>query len=186
MFVRSQIFKKLVKEAYSKGGLDVFNAGEELIVGGAYWRIQVIKDKIPKRELAAIIEFAGKLPEKGQAFTATKEGNQGKIIEEIPEADGMWMGISRISMITSRGENVRLLQSTDRKIYMVYEHILSLIDRSQVDWQDGESEVEGPFLVPDKTIIWRNNVMRLKVFCREDEASKELIEYMEGRQGGIV
>lgn len=78
MFVKTAQFKKMLKELYNGTGVEVFNTGEELRIGGGYWTITVKAGEINKENLAAIIEFTGNLPELGRGFCAGKDReNQG-------------------------------------------------------------------------------------------------------------
>ena len=76
MFITSQGFKKLINEAYKGYGLRIGNDGEGYYISGGYWVIWIMHGWIPKKELASIIELTGEMPEPGQGFKATKEGNQ--------------------------------------------------------------------------------------------------------------
>lgn len=76
MFITSQGFKKLINEAYKKGCLHIANDGEGITISGEYWEIWIMHGWIPKKELAAIIELTGAMPAKGEAFEASKDGNQ--------------------------------------------------------------------------------------------------------------
>lgn len=83
MFLKSAIFKRLLKEAYSGSGLRLHNDGEGTYIGGSYWGTWVRNGRIAKKELGAIIELTGELPEAGKGFLARKGGNQYEIWESV-------------------------------------------------------------------------------------------------------
>ena len=105
---------------------------------------------------------------------------------DIQNIDTDFVGISRITLTTSQDERVRLLQDDEGNIYPIYEDILKLIDPSKIDKNLGETLPDGPFIMKDGTIMWRNNIMALKVHPRRDENYKELADYLEKFPGGIV
>ena len=62
MFIEERILKRLIKQAYKAAGLVLVNTGEDYIIEGSYWAIQVQKEHLPKKIKAAIIELTGELP----------------------------------------------------------------------------------------------------------------------------
>lgn len=189
MFLKTTQFKKMLKEKYNSGGIEVFCSDSDTRIAGAYWMIAVKNGKINKENLAAIIEFTGELPKEGSGANISKTGNQGSFVlkdVDIQNIDTDFVGVSRITLTTSQDERVRLLQDDERNIYPIYEDILKLIDPSKIDKNQGETLPDGPFIMKDGTIMWRNNIMALKVHPRRDENYKELTDYLEKFPGGIV
>lgn len=189
MFLKTTQFKKMLKEKYNSGGIEVFCSDSDTRIAGAYWMIVVKNGKINKENLAAIIEFTGELPKEGTGANISKTGNQGSFVlkdVDIQNIDTDFVGISRITLTTSQDERVRLLQDDEGNIYPIYEDILKLIDPSKIDKNLGETLPDGPFIMKDGTIMWRNNIMALKVHPRMDENYKELVDYLEKFPGGIV
>ena len=76
MFLKSSIFKRLLKEAYSGPGLRLHNDGQGMYIGGSYWGAWVKNGRIEKKELGAVKELTGELTEAGKCFLATKGGTQ--------------------------------------------------------------------------------------------------------------
>lgn len=74
MFIKSAGFKRLINEAYNNNGLRIGDDGNGIYICGGYWTIWVRKGYIPKKELAAIIELTGEMPEEGKGFMSTKGG----------------------------------------------------------------------------------------------------------------
>ena len=83
MFIKSAGFKKLIKEAYNHNGLRIGNDGKGIYICGGYWAIWVRKGHIPKKELAAIIELTGEMPDEGAGFKSGKGGNQYEMPENV-------------------------------------------------------------------------------------------------------
>ena len=189
MFLKTTQFKKMLKEKYNSGGIEAFCSDSDTRIAGAYWMIAVKNGKINKENLAAIIEFTGELPKEGTGANISKTGNQGSFVlkdVDIQNIDTDFVGISRITLTTSQDERVRLLQDDEGNIYPIYEDILKLIDPSKIDKNLGETLPDGPFIMKDGTIMWRNNIMALKVHPRMDENYKDLADYLEKFPGGIV
>ena len=158
MFLKTTQFKRMLKEKYNSGGIEVFCSDSDTRIAGAYWMIAVKNGKINKENLAAIIEFTGELPKEGTGANISK----------------------------TQDERVRLLQDDERKIYPIYEDILKLIDPSKIDKNQGETLPDGPFIMKDGAVMWRNNIMALKVYPRRDANYKELVDYIEKFPGGIM
>lgn len=187
MFLKTTQFKKLLKELYTGTGVEVFNTGEELRIGGGYWMVVVKAGKINKENLAAIIEFTGNLPELGRGFCAGKDReNQGSFkLQEVPEGtiqDELYL--SRINFRYGDNASLRLLQDEDRTIHLLREDILKLIDPSKVE--SGEEMPNGPFLMTGGAIEWKNNIMTLQAMPVKSEDFKEVIEALKTIPEGIV
>lgn len=187
MFIKSAGFKRLIKEAYNNGGLKIENDGHGINICGAYWRMWIRKGYIPKKELAAIIELTGEIPEKGAGFTSTKSGNQYEIQEDvlvdvrgIAEACERCVNVTTLSVNTQTGVAERVLQAPDtNRIYLINEKFIEMLDNTRIRHSDGEIEAEGPLLGPLGGVFWKNNMMVLHVLCRESK-EKELVAYLEG------
>ena len=189
MFLKTSQFKKMVKEKYNSGGIEIFRSESDTRIGGAYWMVVVKNGKINKENLAAIIEFVGELPREGTGANISRKGNQGSFTLkdiDIQAIDTDFVGISRITLTTSQDERVRLLQDDEGNIYPIYEDVLKLIDPSKIDKNLGETLPDGPFIMKDGTIMWKNNIMALKVYPRRDNNYKDLTDYLEKFPGGIV
>lgn len=187
MFIKTTQFKRMLKEAYTGAGIEVYNTGDELRIGGGYWMITVKAGKINKENLAAIIEFTGNLPGTGEGFCAKKdESNQGSFkLQEISEGeirDDLY--ISRIAFRYGNNVGMRLLQSGNREIYLLREDVLKLIDMSKLE--PGEASPTGPLLMTDNSVEWRNDTMTLKAMLAKSDDFKEVVSALEGIPEGIV
>lgn len=187
MFVTSAGFKRLINEAYKAAGLHIGNDGDGYYISGGYWVIWIKNGMIPKKELASIIELTGGLPEKGEAFRATKMGNQYEIPwREAYDAMGNAQSCDDAMEITplildQAWHQARILQNTDNgTIVLINERFIDMIDNTVIDYENGETQAEGP-LISGKIqgVFWRNNIMALHVYPREDEENRKLLGFLE-------
>ena len=187
MFITSTGFKRLVNEAYKGAGLLVGNDGDGYYISGSYWVIWIRNGMIPKKELASIIELTGGLPEMGEAFRATKMGNQYEIPwREACDAMNNARSCNDAMEITplildQTWQQARILQNPDNgTIVLINERFVDMIDNTVIDYENGETQAEGP-LISGKIqgVFWRNNIMALHVYPREDEGNRKLLGFLE-------
>ena len=141
-----------------------------------------------KKELAAVIELTGELPAEGQAFTAYEEGNQYEI--EFPnETSAIALALECITMLEitplvlryATGQQARILQRADTgEITLINDQFTDMISNKAVDYDKGESSVEGPFLHPrTRGIFYRSDTMAMWIMPRTDDKNIELLKYLE-------
>ncbi len=187
MFLKSAIFKRLLKEAYSGPGLRLHNDGQGMYIGGSYWGAWVKNGRIEKKELGAIIELTGELPEAGKGFLATKGGNQYEIWESIMR-DVMGNAtkykrmpdVTKMLIRTKQGTLARVLQDRSTgEIMLLNEIFISLIDEKAVEQQ--ESFPTGPLAGDAEGVYWVNDIMAFMALPVDLEYSKtgKLIENLE-------
>ena len=187
MFITSAGFKRLINEAYKGAGLKIGNDGAGYYLAGGYWAMWIEKGCIPKKELGAIIELTGELPEAGSGFQATKSGNQYemqdnqyyRVMENASQCEDVLEVTSLI--LEQTYEQARILQDPKNlTITLINERFIKMIDNTVVQYQDGEIQAEGPMICGKmQGVFWRNNVMALHVFPRKDEGNKILMGYLE-------
>ena len=188
MFITTQGFKKLIKQAYKTGDLHIANDGLGYTIAGGYWRIWIKHDWIPKKELAAIIELAGELPEEGRAFAAYEEGNQHEI--KFPNERSamaialeceMMLEITPLVLRYATGQQARVLQRADTgEIALINDQFTDMITNKAIDHDKGESSAEGPFIHPmEYGIFYRSDTMAIQIAPRTDDKNIELLEYLE-------
>ena len=188
MFITSQGFKKLINEAYKGAGLNVGNDGEGYYISGGYWVIWIMHGRIPKKELASIIELTGEMPEPGEGFKATKAGNQ----YELPWHEAYaamthameceeYMEVTPMTLKYKNGQQARILQNpVNKTIVLIDERFIDIIDNTVVEYDKGEFQAEGPMISGKmQGVFWRNDTMALHVFPRTDDKNKRLIGYLE-------
>ncbi|MDD3416376.1 MAG: hypothetical protein PHY47_20630 [Lachnospiraceae bacterium] len=178
MFLNSNILKKLMKQAY-KRGLVIAQTEKRYYIAGGYWEMDVKKEFLPKTILAQIIELAGEVPDVGERFRATKDGNQ--IEFEMPievDARGFENDIEITQLILiSKGVHQRILQSPQTgDVKTVNNVFVEIADNTGIEKEKGEYRVEKPLYHDVKGILWANNVARLRAGFRYDEAHKRILE----------
>ena len=186
MFIKSAGFKRLIKEAYSGGVLRIGNDGNGIYICGAYWAMWIKKGCIPKKELAAIIELTGEIPEPGSGFKSTKAGNQYEITENAffevmknAKACERCANVTTLTINAQVGAALRVIQEPiANKIYLINEKLIEMIDNGCINRNDGEIEADGPLIGTLPGVFWKNNIMALHVAHRESK-EEELITYLE-------
>lgn len=188
MFITSQGFKKLINEAYKGAMLHIGNDGEGYFISGGYWVIWVKNKMIPKKELASIIELTGELPGPGEAFEASKSGNQYELpwreqyaaMKNARECDEE-MEVTPLTLKYYSGQQARILQNRNNgTIVLINERFIDMIDNTAVEYGKGESQSEGPMISGRvQGVFWKNNIMALNVYPRTDDENKKLIGFLE-------
>lgn len=188
MFITTQGFKRLIKQAYKTRDLHIANDGAGYTIAGGYWRIWIKHEWIPKKELAAIIELTGELPAEGQAFTVYEEGNQYEM--ELPNERSamtialeckMTLEITPLVLRYATGQQARVLQRADtREIMLINDQFMDMITNKAIDHNKGESPAEGPFIHPaEYGVFYRSDTMAMRIAPRTDDKNIELLKYLE-------
>lgn len=186
MFLTHAGFKKLINEAYKLGGgLHLVNDGAGLIIAGTYWAMWIRDGKIPKKALGSIIELTGLLPEAGEAFRASKAGNQTEfsdvrpaVLEVAQNAENatVEMHDTEITIETIDGAH-RLLQTETQQIYRVSAAVIKMVDLGAMEKDEGYPI--GPILGNYKGVYWFNDHMAFMLLPIGEETKLPLIEYLE-------
>lgn len=186
MFLRTQGFKKLLKEAVAGGGLLVGNDGTGICLCGNYWVMWIEDGCIPKKELAAIIELAGEMPEPGEAFRVYKGENQYEIMEgpvysvmKNAEECTEVLDITRIVIRNRKGKPLRILQDKFRRIILIDERFIDMIDNAVLDPGSAEKPVKEARAGRYPGVFWYNNIMALHVMPVAREGNEDIIFYLE-------
>ena len=184
MFLKAEILKKLMKEAYKKSGLAVANTGERIYIAGSYWEMDILKERLPKTILAQIIELAGELPDVGTRFLSTKDGNQmeiGKREEVVVDGDAMELKVTRMIFLSENRVLQRILQNPFGKNILINNLAIAMVSNAVTEEEKGECEPVGPLYAFQKGIFWANNWMRFRYAERTvDNEDAELISNLEG------
>lgn len=187
MFLKGTAFKKLIKEAYKEGRLRLKNDGEGITISGGYWSIWIVRELIPKERLANIIELTGQIPEVGEKFCVTAAGNQYEIYEteeisemETAEKCDTKLNVTKVLFSEPSGVHVRVLQNIEnKKIILINDKFVQMVDMRELDYKNGESGIHGPEVGREVGVFWRSNIMTLRVMPRTDEKGRELLEHLE-------
>ncbi|MDE7331242.1 MAG: hypothetical protein K2O16_03225 [Lachnospiraceae bacterium] len=182
MFITTAGFKSLIKEAYKNGRLVAGATPEEYLFEGSFWVIRVHRDRLPKKEKAAVVELTGELPSPGEVFQAAKgEANQ----QEMPD-NSIWdignifrncreeIAVTR-SLYQSGTGTYRVMQNRrNNNCFFISERFISIFDSRALT--EGESLPEGPraLTAGRGTLYWKNNNMTLAVMPIFHESNDEL------------
>lgn len=72
MFINTSLFKKMVKNAYTGGGLSVARQRQKYVIAGNWWCLKVRADAFPAKAKAAVIELVSDFPREGEKFISYK------------------------------------------------------------------------------------------------------------------
>ena len=185
MFIKASKFEKLIKTAYKDNRLHVGNDGEYFLAAGAGWSMAMKEHLMPKEMKAAVIKYVGRMPEREEYFLALEEGDQ----EEVP---GAFIGKEDIKYLPyaeptrlayiSNGALFNIFQSISKdRDFMIWAPMIDMIDESEIDVQDGELKLRGPYLdLAGNQIIVENDRMQMRLYISEpDVAEAELLGYLE-------
>ena len=170
MFLRRNVLKAMMTRAYKGGGLRVRNDVTGLCICGAKWAVYFIHREMPKEVMGDLISLVGELPDRHEAYTADKNGNQMELYD-----DG-WM--SPMDMVPNRSleelpltvcHMVGILRDVKTgDIVPVPDAYLHAIDYGNLS--DDEETPDGPF--GDAVMIegmfinaacWQNNRMAFAI-----------------------
>lgn len=175
MFLKTTVFKKLIKSAWNGHGLTVGRNEEGIFLEGGYWIIRVKEDSLPNKEKAAIIELTGELPEEGEVFKAMKDiGNQYEIDQNEVWKIGRQKSLAENSYIRTnillKQHNTicRVLKNEETgKCILIDEMFINLLDYEAIEWEK-ESEPEGPVALGEEATVlyWGNEICTLAVYTR--------------------
>ena len=190
MFIQLKDLKKMLKEAYTGVGLCVARRGDSVLFSGSNWVIATEKESMDKKQLAAVIELAGELPENGEAFKATKEENQYEIggvrwdmidrTEDREEEEKLTV----TEVVLERypgGKPMRVLQAADGRVEVLGDRFVKAIDPMSMNL-DYECEVQGPFINRKfpKQVYWKSEAATLTalLYDQDELKEKDILEYL--------
>ena len=190
MFIQLKDFKKLLKEAYTGVGLCVARRGDDLLFSGSNWVMTTAKESMDKKQLAAVIELTGEIPENGGAFKATIEENQYEF------GDVHWDMVDRTvnreeeekltvtQVVLERypyGKAMRVLQAADGRVEVLNDRFVKAIDSLSMN-TDYEYEVQGPFVNPKfpKQVYWESEATTLTalLYDQDELKEKDILDYL--------
>jgi len=161
MFIKTAKLEQVLKKAYKGAGIHLERQGSRLIVATAYMYIEADIETMTNSFKAAVIKFAGELPEDGTALTVSEDASQSNIPKthdrHLFERDIFNGQHFRETAFTYNGD--KILQADDGKIAIVQAKewaVYSLKDlgESEDDPDGWYDEAEG--------IICRNSTMVLQ------------------------
>lgn len=182
MFLKLQILKKLMKEAFKHERLIVAQNEDTFYIGGRYWEVEIEKTYIQKTILAEMIELTGEIPLNGECFLAGKSGNQMQVWEtEInPEGIDQELEVTDLILLTKSGLEQRVLQDPISKTVILLDNtFMNLIDKSQVDHARGEHPPIGPYYNQKREVLWYSNSGKVRLMHRKDDEHQNMLKDME-------
>lgn len=190
MFLSPSVLNGLMKKAYKEGLVvartEDAKGNDWLYLAGSYWEISVRKEFVPKKTMGDIISLVGELPEKGQRFKATKEGNQFEMELPLEVNDSEFnmkdtLTITDVILIGTSGTTQRLLQDEDTgNIYPVNDVFVRIVNNEMIEEEHGEYAVYELYFHPWKGILWKNNVCKLRATFRSDDKNAKVLNSLKG------
>lgn len=186
MFLQKKIFKRLMTEAYKHRLIVAMTGDEWLYMAGSYWEVNIKKEYIPKETMGDIIALIGELPEPGERFSATKEGNQMEFdgtrqIDVALFKRSEPLVITDVLMLGNGGTLLRLLQDAETgQVFTVNNVFVDIVNDSECMKEKGEYLVDEPFYNVNAGILWKNNVCMLRAGFRNDTKNENVMNQMQG------
>ena len=164
MFIKTTVFKRLLKQAYKRDALQVGHEDNTNIyyIVGDYWAVMVEAKFFTNSAKAALVELIGDLP-KNESVRIYSDGTRQQLID-----DSTWFALAlqepekyleKTNLLVEEekfGVLSRLF-STGEKFIPVNEGLYSLIDEEAKTSDD--LDIIGPYKTPlsGHMIMWKNN-----------------------------
>lgn len=151
MIFDTQMFKKMIKNAYMGPGLHMARERNGYIFSGGYWYMRIRGDVFPKKAKAAVIELVGEFPALDESFSmGHKEEKQPsefllewrEIIGTCPQTKDLYYKTNII--LEEKGDLWRVWQSEDNRVALLRDLASEIVNITSID---GEKETvpEGPY-----------------------------------------
>lgn len=186
MFIKTTVFKRLLKQAYKR---DLLQVGHEdntniyYIIGG-YWAIMVEKRFFTNAAKAALVELIGDLP-KNESIKIYSDGTRKQLID-----DSAWFALAlqepeeyleetNLLMEEEKFGVLSRLFSTGKNLIPVNEGLYSLIDEETKTSDD--LDIVGPYRtrLSGHMLMWKNNTSTVGLSPRVWDDDGELMEQLE-------
>lgn len=171
MFLNKTRFKKLVKDAFNSGGLQVGQIYGGLVISGGYWITWTQDGYVPNWVKAALMEYTGEMPREGYLFKAKRdEPIQYEISEnEMLNLPEMFMKAKVLFTETpivydEKWKQYRFLQnSATQEIIAVNTYLYDVLDMKELG---EENRPVGPSSLGNSgnMLIWKNEHSALAMF----------------------
>lgn len=193
MFITQKVFKSLINEAYKGAGITVGRREERILLAGTYWGIEVTRQALPNKALAAIIELTGELPADGEMFKATKEGLQYQMPETYWDFTSYAREVEKGKPYTVTnillhkhpyGKMLRVLQAQDEtsETKIISNMFINAVDRLEIN-EECESYVNGPFAMNEYAhmVFWESEacILTACLVNNKTEEETELLKLLE-------
>lgn len=171
MFIKQSIFKKLINASFKGKGLTIGHVMDKnaYVITSGWWMIWILKDFLPNKEKAMLIELVGELPTEGQIIQMTKDGWQQYEFEtcRIFDLPTRFRMAKTEFFVTSmlhenKGTLKRILQEEKTgDIRLIHNMIVDAVELGLPDKENGETEAVGPVTDDGELMIWGSNVCYL-------------------------
>lgn len=198
MFIKAAGFKKLMKDAWSRGLLFVSKQADELLIYGGSWMWCGQIGTIPNKVKAALVELTGEFPETNQSFKSGKnQHNQYEFTETIPwdrvdllfdlyaNENAHEISETRVLLESISGGQYRVYRNKE-DILMIPEVYSSILSNTEI-MEDMEYVFEGPFVakftdIQARMVFWSNSSSILACFeVIPDDWRKDFMESMRDK-----
>ena len=164
MFLNKTRFKKLLKSAYTHGGLTVGRVYEGLVLAGNGWVSWTEEGYVPNWLKAAVIEYTGELPKAGYVFRAQKD----EVLQyEMPENDRLDLPgcftiakepyeITPITYNTSLVDYRMLQNRKDGGLIIFPEYFYETLDFSELDKDEFAPTGPSAYSLDPEMLYWKN------------------------------
>lgn len=183
MFIKTTVFKRLLKQAYKRDALQVGHEDNTNIyyIVGDYWAVMVEAKFFTNSAKAALVELIGDLP-KNESVRIYSDGTRQQLID-----DSTWFALAlqepekyleKTNLLVEEekfGVLSRLF-STGEKLIPVNEGLYSLIDEEAKTSDD--LDIIGPYktLLSGHMIMWKNNTSTVGLSPRVWNDDEDLME----------
>ena len=176
MFFKMSVFKKLIKSAYKRTGfyIGLDAEGTTYYIRTPRFTMWMDVDSISNQAKAAVIEFAGELPQPGFEFLCSEaqECNQYSFLGA--EHDILLLGENaktqfNVTKLSDVRADARYLYSKRGSVVansiLIPESLLALIDPGAIDTDNREKPPIGPVAIKetDDEVFWYNDTSALMV-----------------------
>lgn len=190
MFIKTSLFKKLLREAYKGTGIRIGHSGKRFYIAGSYWALMVNENHFPKREKAAVVELIGDLPHE-EFFRANKEEGRQQL---LPEEDWMFrfaedpeseLEETNLLVQEPMGTYCRMLKDQNGNLVPMNQALYDIIDESSKT--DDDLDIVGPYRVRgcEWAVFWNNNTSSFMLGQRNWKDNVELMEIKKGLERAI-
>ena len=184
MFLKDNMFKRLIKSAWKNNNLYLAATAEEICISSGWWVCWINKDHVPNTILGTLYELAGEMPDAGEKFRSGKEGNQYEL--EVPRleqyialknAQGKPITVTNI-LLDSVNCNRVLQEPESWDVTLVDERIIAMICLKEIEKEAGETAPQGPYRTR-QGVYWENNIMTFFSTPGIDDKNKDFVGALE-------
>ena len=189
MFIKTSIFKRILKDAWKGAGLTVGKKEEMYFIQGAYWILFVYEKDFTSKNKAAVIELVGDLPEEGEVYRAYEKGKKQYELKVRDEWEyKKWLSArDRYEDTEIKYRGMAVLQNVETKeMSYIPDQILELVSLSETG--EYEDFPTGPMGM-GYFVLWVNEtgmLLTVKTPANEDNMDGRILKALSGLEMGRV